>query len=68
MSVTMHGLIALQALTVPGILSTLVVIGVILLVGKFLLNIAFKIVVLAAIVAGVLWFLGSGTFLPLFLA
>lgn len=67
MTITMYGLTVLQAFTVPGILSTLVIIGIILIIGRFLLNIAFKAVILAAIVAGVLWLLGSESILPMIL-
>ncbi|MFC6961295.1 hypothetical protein [Halocatena marina] len=63
----MHGLIAAQAFTVPGILGTLVVVGIILLIGRFLLNMAFKVVLIAAIIAGALWFLGAESLLSLFL-
>jgi hypothetical protein len=63
----MDALLPLQALTVPGILGTLIVIGIVLIIGKFLLNLAFKIVVFAAIVAGVLWLLGVSSLPSLFL-
>jgi len=52
------------ALTLPGVLSTLVVLAVVFLVGRFLLKVALRIVILAAIVAGVLWFLGGLSALP----
>lgn len=63
----MNPLLVLQAFTVPGILGTLVVIGVVLLIGRFLLNLAIKIVVAAAVIAGILWLLGVVTLPSLFL-
>lgn len=54
----MNALLVLQALTAPGILGALVVIGIVLLIGRFLLNLAIKIVVVAAVIAGILWMLG----------
>lgn len=46
-------------LGLPGILSTILVILVALLVARILLNVAFKIAVLAAIVVGALWLVSS---------
>jgi hypothetical protein len=54
----MDALLAAQAFDVPGILGTLVVVGIVLLIGRFLLNIALKIVVVVAVIAGILWLLG----------
>lgn len=49
----------LEALTsLPGILTTLVVVAVVILVARILLRIAWKIVIVAAVVAAVLWILG----------
>lgn len=48
----------------PGLLSTLIVVAVVILVGRFLLNVALKIVVVAAIVVGVLWLFGALSLLP----
>jgi hypothetical protein len=63
----MNALLALQAVTVPGILGALVVVGIVLLIGRFLLNLAFKIVVTAAVIAGILWIFGIVTLPSLFL-
>jgi hypothetical protein len=54
----MDALLAAQAFDVPGILGTLVVVGIVLLIGRFLLNVALKIVVVVAVIAGILWLLG----------
>jgi len=50
--------------SLPGLLSTLVVVAVVILVGRFLLNVALRLVVLAAIVVGLLWLLGTLSLLP----
>ena len=49
-------------------LSTLIVAAIVIVVGRFLLNVAFKIVVVAAIVVGLLWLLGTFSVIPLALA
>jgi hypothetical protein len=49
----------LEALgTLPGILTTLVVVAVVILVARVLLSIAWRIVIVAAVVAAILWVLG----------
>lgn len=45
-------------LSPPGILVTLVILAVILLVGRFLLSIAWRLVLIAIAVVVVLWVLG----------
>jgi hypothetical protein len=48
-----------EALTsLPGLLMTLVVIAVVIFVARIALNIAWKVVLVAAAVAAVLWVLG----------
>jgi low affinity Fe/Cu permease len=42
----------------PGILLTLVLIAIILLVGRVVMNIAWRLVVLVAVAIAVLWLLG----------
>lgn len=57
----MFDLVALQleALgTLPGILMTLVVVAVVILVARVLLSIAWRVVIVAAAIAAVLWVLG----------
>ena len=49
----MEGLFSL-----PGILTTLLIVAVVILVARIVLRIAWKVVVVAAVVAGVLWILG----------
>jgi len=44
--------------TVPGILTTLIVVAVVILVARVLLSIAWRIVVVAAVVAAILWIFG----------
>jgi uncharacterized BrkB/YihY/UPF0761 family membrane protein len=49
----------LEALgSLPGILTTLVVVAVVILVARVLLSVAWRIVVVAAVIAAVLWILG----------
>jgi hypothetical protein len=45
-------------LSLPGILTTLVVVVVVIVVARVVLSIALKVAVVAAIVAGILWALG----------
>jgi hypothetical protein len=49
----MEGLFSL-----PGILTTLIIVGVVILVARIVLSIAWKVVVVAAVVAAILWILG----------
>ncbi|MFC7228191.1 hypothetical protein N0B31_12330 [Salinirubellus salinus] len=49
----MEGLFSL-----PGILTTLLIVAVVILVARIVLRIAWKIVVVAAVVAAILWVLG----------
>jgi type IV secretory pathway VirB2 component (pilin) len=63
------GVLALQllprgALSVPGLLSTLVVAILVIVVVRVLLNIALKIAIVAAVVVGLLWLFGLLRFLP----
>lgn len=44
--------------TLPGLLGTLIIIAVIILVGRIVLKVAWKIVLVAIVVAAILWFLG----------
>ena len=44
--------------TLPGILTTLVVVAVVILVARILLRVAWKIVIVAAVIAAILWILG----------
>ncbi len=48
----------------PGLLSTLIVVAVVILVGRFLLNVALKIVIVAAVIVGLLWLIGALSVLP----
>ena len=49
----------LEALgSLPGILTTLVVVAVVILVARVLLSIAWRIVIVAAVIAAILWILG----------
>jgi uncharacterized BrkB/YihY/UPF0761 family membrane protein len=49
----------LEALgSLPGILTTLVVVAVVILVARVLLSVAWRIVVVAAVIAAALWILG----------
>jgi len=49
----------LEALgTLPGILTTLVVVAVVILVARVLLSIAWRVVIVAAVIAAILWVLG----------
>lgn len=50
--------------SLPGLLSTLIVVAVVILVGRFLLNVALRIVVVAAVVVGLLWLFGALSLLP----
>lgn len=43
---------------VPGIIGALIVAAVVLLVGRILMSVAWKVVIVALVVAVVLWFLG----------
>jgi hypothetical protein len=45
--------------TPPAILGTLLVIGLVLLVGRLLLKVAWRIVVIAVVVVAALWLLGG---------
>lgn len=65
----MHPTLALQLvpgidLGLPGLLTTIVVAVIALLAVRFLLNVALKVAILAAVVVGVLWLLGALTILP----
>jgi hypothetical protein len=51
--------------SLPGLLSTLIVVALVIVVGRFLLNVALKIVVVAAVVVGVLWLVGALSLLGL---
>lgn len=51
-------------LTIPGLLTTIVVAVIVLLALRFLLSVALKLAILAAIVVGVLWLLGALTIFP----
>ena len=42
----------------PAILTTLVVVAVVILVARVLLSIAWRIVIVAAVIAAILWILG----------
>lgn len=65
----MNALLVLQQLpSLTAMLSTLIVAAIVIVVGRFLLNVAFKIVVVAAIVVGLLWLLGTFSVIPLALA
>ena len=44
--------------TLPSILVGLVILAVVILVGRLVLNIAWRLVVIAAVVVAVLWLLG----------
>jgi type IV secretory pathway VirB6-like protein len=44
--------------TLPGILTTLVVVAVVILVARVLLSIAWRIVIVVAVIAAILWILG----------
>jgi type IV secretory pathway VirB6-like protein len=44
--------------SLPGILTTLVIVAVVIFVARIALNIAWKVVLVAAAVAAVLWVLG----------
>jgi hypothetical protein len=48
-----------QLPSLSGLLSTLIVIALVIVVGRFLLDVALKIVVVAAVVIGLLWLLGA---------
>ena len=56
-------LFPLQGLPVPGglpgLLSALIIIGIVLVVGRMLLSVAFRIVVVAAVIIGLLWLFGA---------
>ncbi len=56
----MDTLITLQPVVDQNFFITLAVVVAVLLVGRFLLNLAMKIVIIVAVIAGVLWLLGSG--------
>lgn len=56
----MDAVIPLQGLpSLVQILSALIVVAVVIVIGRVLLNVAFKIVAAAAVVVGILWLLGS---------
>lgn len=61
----MDGVFALQAFSVPDIVITLAVVLAVLLIGRFLLKLAVKVVIIVALIAGVLWLLGSGSLFSL---
>ncbi len=61
----MNSVVALQSFTVPDIFITLAVVGAVLLIGRFLLNLAVKVVIIVAIISGVLWLLGASSFVSL---
>lgn len=61
----MNGVVALQSLTVPDAFVTLAVVGAVLLIGRFLLNLAIKVVVIVAIAAGLLWLFGASSLVSL---
>lgn len=61
----MNGVVALQSLTVPDAFITLAVVGAVLLIGRFLLNLAIRVVIIVAVVAGILWLLGASSFVSL---
>lgn len=61
----MNGIVALQSLTVPDAFITLAVVGAVLFIGRFLLNLAIKVVIIVALVAGVLWLFGANSFISL---
>ncbi|RRJ28016.1 hypothetical protein [Halocatena pleomorpha] len=61
----MNNVLPLQLLTVPDAFITLVVVGAVLLVGRFLMNLAIKVVVLVALIAGMLWLFGISSFVSL---
>ena len=48
-----------QATALPDLLAVLVALGVVVLVGRLLVRIVWKIVVVAAFVAGALWLVGG---------
>jgi len=56
-------LFPLQGLPVPGglpgLLSALIIVGIVLVVGRMLLSVAFRIVVVAAVIVGLLWLFGA---------
>lgn len=56
----MDAVIPLQGLpNLTQLVSALIVVAVVLVIGRFLLNVALKIVVAAAVVVGILWLLGA---------
>lgn len=61
----MNSVVALQSLTVPDAFITLAVVGAVLFIGRFLLNLAIKVVIIVALVAGVLWMFGASSFISL---
>lgn len=61
----MNSEVVVQSLTVPDAFITLAVVGAVLLVGRFLLNLAIKVVIVVAVVAGLLWLLGASSFVSL---
>lgn len=54
----MDALLALPALSQTGILGALAVIVIVVIVGRFLLKLALKAVILAALIGAALWMLG----------
>lgn len=54
----MDALFALQAVSQTGIIGALIVFVIVIVVGRFLLKLALKAVILAALIAGALWLLG----------
>ncbi|UPM41740.1 hypothetical protein [Halocatena salina] len=61
----MNVVLPLQLLTVPDAFVTIAVIGAVLLIGRFLLNLAIKVVIIVAVIAGMLWLLGASSFVSL---
>lgn len=56
----MEAAIPLQGLpSLVQLVSALIVVAVVLVIGRFLLNIALKIVIAAAVVVGILWLLAT---------
>lgn len=58
--------VGLQGLPeLPGLLTTLIVVAVVLFVGRILLNVALKVVIVVAVLVGVGWLLAAADLLPL---
>ncbi len=54
----MFALFVDQLATLPGILGTLIVIAVVILVGRIVLEVAWKLVLVATVIVAALWLLG----------